>query len=408
MSEEQATPEEVPEPSKKTGRFFVSLIVLLLIGLTAAAAYLRESDFLQNLIAKDEWASRLIANLHPVFMLIPIGIALMVVLIEIFGWLSFGKWKPVTVFALFLTVMISILACLSGLVLMQLEGISGSDWTQYMWYGIGATSALALAFIFKIWGKNRNGRGFLYAIFLLGGISLLGYGGYTYGQKVHGYNLVPSRDEVKSPFMQKNEMERMTTEITELEAAAATMTTDLSTKDQKIAEVTAVQSQVHAALVAEQNKLKASSKQVAELQGKVAAGEKLLQESKTLAEQLKQELENLKKQQTELQQKAAAAEAAQQKAVEVAQAAEAQQQAAQEAAQQKAAQEKAAKKAAKRAAEEAKADATAKQQATEKAALLKAAQDLKAKQEAEMLKQVKEKAQQKVEEVEEAVKDAVE
>ncbi len=328
MSEEQTASAELEEPEKiqkqgKVGRTFVTLIVLILAIGTAVLAYLKDSEWIQGLLTSDEWVSRLIGNLHPVLMLIPIGLILLVVLVEILGWFSFGKWKPVTLFALFLSVITSIFAALSGLVLMKLEGNSGPEWTQYMWYGIGVMGALTLSFLCKIWGKNGNGRGFLYAIFLLGGAAALGYGGYTYGQKVHGYSLIPSTDDIASPFQNKIAMEKMSASIAELEASGEQMKTEISTKEQKITELSEVQKKTETnyrselqqrttaeksnkdlktQIQAAQTKISAAEKKAAQAEKKAAdIQKKFVAAQKSVAEAQKQNAEG-KKRENKLQQ----------------------------------------------------------------------------------------------------------
>ena len=274
-TKEQQNPEEVIEPKKgKASRIFVTLAILVPTIAVAVLAYLKDRDFFQNFLTQDEWTAQLIANLHPVLMLFPIGLFFLVVLVEILGWFSLGKWKPVTLFALFLGVFISILAAASGLVLMELEGNDGPQWTQYLWYGIGAMAAFALAFIFKIWGKDGNGRGFIYAIFLLGGAAALGYGGYMYGQNVHAYTVVPSPKEIKSPFGNHLLRKEMSAEIETLEAGAAEHELKLSAKQEEIVSLTSVKTALEGQVKTGKTKLTAEASKAKELNNKLVAAMK--------------------------------------------------------------------------------------------------------------------------------------
>jgi len=299
MSEEQVNPEDEAPAEKaaqpgKAGRKFVSFVVLALAAVTAGAAYLRNGEFIQNLLTKDESMSRLIANLHPIFMLLPIGLILMVLLSEIFGWLSFGKWKPMNVFALCLAVITAILAALSGVVMMLLDGNSGDSWTQYLWYGVGAAAALSVAFVLKIWGRNGNGHGFFYAIFLLGAAGLLGYGGVHYGKKVHSYSLVPSEENSGTPFGWKKEMTKMGSDISELESAGEEMKSDLSEKEQKIAETSKSLETMKQAYQGEQKKRAKVETDAAALKAKVDESAKQIKQKDAQAMKLQNELNKAK------------------------------------------------------------------------------------------------------------------
>jgi len=276
----QNSPESKPG---KASRVFLTLLTLGLAVTTAVFAYLKDGAYFQDLLAKDAWTSQLIGNLHPVLMLLPIGLIVLVVLVEILGWFSFGKWRPVTLFALFLVVMTTVLAAASGLVLMKLEGNAGPDWTQYLWYGIGAMGAFAFAFICKIWGKNGNGRGFFYAIFLLGGAAALGHGAYHYGQKVHSYSLVPSRDTITTPFGNKLVREKLTTDISALEASTEKLEQGLVKKDQEIATVTSAKQTAETNFMGEQKKVAAAQKNIADLNQKMAAAQKKSSEAEKKA-----------------------------------------------------------------------------------------------------------------------------
>jgi len=200
MSEEQANPEESAPQRGKAGRMFVSIIVLLLAGGTAAAAFLRENAFIADLLAKDEWIATVVGNFHPLVLHLPIGIIFLVITTECLGWISFGKWKPVTSLALFLAVVMGCLACITGLVDMQIGGFAGKAWEDHMWSGIIFVSLLSLAFLFKIWGENSNGRGFLYAISLFAAGGAMGFGSHIGGEKVHGA-LFPEKKEDKAPVV---------------------------------------------------------------------------------------------------------------------------------------------------------------------------------------------------------------
>jgi uncharacterized membrane protein len=298
--------------SGNVGRIFLSLLTLGLAAASVVLASLKDGEFFQDLLLLDGWKSQLIGNLHPILMLLPMGLIFMVVIVDVLGWLSFGRWKPATLTALFFIVMTSVLASLSGLVLMKLEGNSGAEWSQYMWCGIGATGSFALSFICKIWGKGGNDRGIVYAVFLLCGTAALGYGGYVYGQKVHAFTLIPSETELTTPFGNQTVREQMSALIIELDASNEELEGGLVKKDNEISQVTSAQNSAEESYRGEQKKLVAAEKSVGELKLNVLAAQKKTIETlkqieagnkeksmlQKQIENLKAEIEALKKQAT--------------------------------------------------------------------------------------------------------------
>jgi uncharacterized protein YhaN len=306
------------------GRILLTILVLALAATTAAIAYLREGKFVQELLAKDEWMSQLIGNLHPILMLFPLGLILLVLLVEVLGWLSFRKWKPVTVLALFLVVITTVLASVSGLVLIKLEGNSGSDWTQYLWYGIGAMAAFALSFLCKIWGQNRNSSGIFYALFLLGGIAALSYGGYIYGQKVHAYTVVPSPDGLTTPFGNHKVRKQMNASIAELERSKFRMEALYSKQEgvinlnnsaridavdkfrseqQKVAKVQKDITELNKGIKVSQQKATEAQQEITELQTRVTAAQKQTTEAQKKTEAARKEVETEQGKVAEVQKK---------------------------------------------------------------------------------------------------------
>jgi uncharacterized membrane protein len=292
-----------------SARIFLSILVLALAGTTAAFAYLRDGDFVQDLLVKDEWISQLIGNLHPILMLLPLGLILLVLLVEVLAWLSFKKCKHVAGLTLFWVVITTVLASVSGLVLMKLEGNSGPDWAQYLWYGVGAMAAFALSYICKIWGRNRNGSGIVYALFLLGGIGALGYGGYIYGPKVHTYAVVPSASELTTPFGNQKVREQMSASIAELEESKIMMQAGLSKKEEAIALSNSARETAENKFRGEQEKVAMAQKDVVKLNEGMKASQQKAAQAQLLITELKTQLTDAQKQTAEGQKKVQAGNA---------------------------------------------------------------------------------------------------
>ena len=305
--------ENLPKPGK-AGRIFLTLIVLTLVTISAIFGYLYDQSFVQDLLAQDTWMTRLIANLHPIFSFFPLGLLLLVVLAEIGGWLSFGKWRPATRLPLFLAILIGSLTAVSGFIFMNLEGNTGAGWQQYANYGLGSLTALSLAYLCKIWGKFGNGRGFFYALFLLSGVGAIGYGGYHFGQQVHGYTVTP-QDDLGTPFASIRHQENLNRKISALQETESTLRSDLTVKDQSISTLNEEKLTLTTQLQTEQETLATTRETLGNLEKSLtesqAAQEKALADlaqSRLEAQQAQQEAQTLKAQAEDTRKQIQAAE----------------------------------------------------------------------------------------------------
>ncbi len=50
---------------------------------TCLSIFLRESDFIQGLLMKNEWISTVLGNFHPIILHLPIGIVFLVTSMEV-------------------------------------------------------------------------------------------------------------------------------------------------------------------------------------------------------------------------------------------------------------------------------------------------------------------------------------
>jgi hypothetical protein len=121
---------------------------------------------------------------------LPIRIIFLAVAMEVFGWLSFGRYKPRTTLALFLAFVGGTLACVSGMFWLKTGGYSADEWAddmfKHMWMGIIFVGVLGLALITKIWARPGGGAGPVYAILLFGTAGVMGYGAHFGGLQTHG------------------------------------------------------------------------------------------------------------------------------------------------------------------------------------------------------------------------------
>lgn len=145
------------------------------------------SEFLNS----PTWFAELSGNLHPVVLHLPIGILSLVVLMEVSGWLSFGRYQPRTGLPLGVAFVTGVFACLSGFLDMQIDGMTQEVWVDHMWAGIAFAVVLGFAALAKLWSVRVQLKKAVYPVLLLAATGVMGYGAHLAGEEVHG-KLVPA------------------------------------------------------------------------------------------------------------------------------------------------------------------------------------------------------------------------
>ena len=191
MSEEEQfnydLEDDLVEKGSAAGLVFLTLLIFALVGITVAMPFVGKED--PELISKVIPAEKFVqitGDFHPLILHLPIGIAFLVFSSEVFGWLSFGRFKPKTGLALFLGVITAVFACITGYVSMDLNGYQGEAWENHMWGGVIFAGVLGLAYLAKLWGARNGTHGPIYGILLIASMGALGYGAHIGGEKIHG------------------------------------------------------------------------------------------------------------------------------------------------------------------------------------------------------------------------------
>lgn len=219
MEEEIDLTEEIDESGAEkrgwVGRAFVTLIVL---AITAGLVYLpfwAKQDPLASVLESDAWWVPNVGEYHPLLLHLPIGIIFLAVAMEVFGWLSFGRFKPKTGLALFLAFLGGTLACVTGLFDLNEEGIVANDWSddmfKHMWMGIVFVGVVGLAFLMKLWAKPDGGHGPVFAILLFGSAGVMGYGSHFGGLYTHSED--PIANTLKGLELIRDDMEVVEEEV---------------------------------------------------------------------------------------------------------------------------------------------------------------------------------------------------
>ncbi len=193
MDEVSNSPEETENAEVKNGGVawpsFVTLFVLTVIGGLVFLPFYAEQNPLKEILDSDAWWVPNVGEYHPLILHLPIGIVALTVFMEVCGWLSFGRYRPMTGVGLFLAFLTGVFACVTGIFDLKVEGMAHENWDhdmfKHMWLGIIFVGILGLAFLAKIWGRRNGGRGPIYGILLFGAAGVLGYGAHFGGLETH-------------------------------------------------------------------------------------------------------------------------------------------------------------------------------------------------------------------------------
>lgn len=227
MDEEKTLPDGIEEDAADkrgiAGPFFLTLLVLASVGGLAympsyfEQAFKADGGWLAAEAGKQTgWWVDNVGDYHPLILHLPIGIIFLAVVMEVFGWLSFGRYKPRTTLALFLAFVGGSLACVSGMFWLKTGGYAADEWAddmfKHMWMGIAFVGVLALAFVTKLWARPGGGAGPVYAILLFGTAGIMGYGAHFGGLQTHGSDPVKTTLEGLGLVGQKADEKKAETE----------------------------------------------------------------------------------------------------------------------------------------------------------------------------------------------------
>ncbi|NNC88901.1 MAG: hypothetical protein HKN82_10635 [Akkermansiaceae bacterium] len=158
------TPEDGERQKSSAGLVFVTITALLMaMGVAILPVWLGGAG---KAVETDVWQT-FYGDLHPLLLPIPIGVFVLILLMEVCGLLSFGKWKPHTTFPLFVGVVTAVLAVIAGNFLhLRTNGSDGATY-HHIW-GFTVFSVLAiLTFVSKIWSNHSGAKSPMYGILLL-------------------------------------------------------------------------------------------------------------------------------------------------------------------------------------------------------------------------------------------------
>ena len=189
MSEETQAPEETTEPAKegKVGLTFLTIFILALVGALVFMGLKGSEGEVGKFLIADGLYHEVCGNMHPLVLHLPIGIVFLTVVMEALGWISFGKYRPVTTVGLFFAIITGALACVTGYIDMHMDYNPQSEtWNDHMWAGIAFVGVLSLAFLSRIWSPEKGGRNPVYAILLLIAAGVMCFGSHIGGEEIHG------------------------------------------------------------------------------------------------------------------------------------------------------------------------------------------------------------------------------
>jgi uncharacterized membrane protein len=193
MDEASHSPEnqehEEIEKGGIAGPIFLTLFTLVMIAGLVVGLVFRDHEVIQKLFVAPEWWVANIGEYHPIILHLPIGIVFLTLTMEVCSWISFGRYRPVTVVGLFFAFLTGVLACVTGFFDLNVGGYQAAvwddPWFQHMVFGVIFVGLLGLAFLAKIWGRRNGSRGPVYGILLIGAAGVMGYGAHIGGVKIH-------------------------------------------------------------------------------------------------------------------------------------------------------------------------------------------------------------------------------
>ena len=200
MDKESHSPEKFNSPEKyenedaedasAVGPIFLTLFVLTVIGGLIYLPFYMEQDPMLEILNSGQWWVSNVGEYHPLILHLPIGIVFLTLVMEVCCWFSFGKYRPRTAVALFLAFITGIIACVTGVFDLSVEGWKAEEWDddmfKHMWVGIGFVGVLGFAFLAKLWGSRSGLRGPVYGTLLIVAGGAMGYGAHFGGLATHG------------------------------------------------------------------------------------------------------------------------------------------------------------------------------------------------------------------------------
>jgi uncharacterized membrane protein len=131
-----------------------------------------------------------IGSLHPLILHMPIGIVILVVTLEVLGWMSLGRYKPQTTVPLAIGLLSAVAASILGYLLFMTgdygKGTLDRGIGQHLWGTITFVVLLSAAFTAKIWNVYDGKKPVLYGCLLMAAIGALTLGAHKGAVITHG------------------------------------------------------------------------------------------------------------------------------------------------------------------------------------------------------------------------------
>jgi uncharacterized membrane protein len=168
-----------------TGPIFLTLCGLLVIASLASVPFVAGDpppDGLPDM-------AKFLGRFHPVFLHLPIGMLLLVLVLEIGHFIPRNRAGYSTRMAMFFAAASAVVATILGLLLYYGSGIYGEDQLaqRHLNGGIIFACGMVAAFIVKVWVDIAGGKGtWLYWTLLLGSTGVMGLASHDGGSLTHG------------------------------------------------------------------------------------------------------------------------------------------------------------------------------------------------------------------------------
>ena len=164
----------------------LTIALVILAGALLAMPEMGKTKVGEDLIGNANAYLKVSGNLHPLILHLPIGIVTVILLMDVFGFLSFGRWKPQTTALLFFAVCTAALTNIAGFIWYKLDYTPSEELDDHMWAGLIFSAILTFAFIAKLWSNHQRSRNPLAFILLVLSAVAMGYGAHIGGVRLHG------------------------------------------------------------------------------------------------------------------------------------------------------------------------------------------------------------------------------
>jgi uncharacterized membrane protein len=183
MGDDYLDEEMTGGPKGSAGLMFVTISAVLMAAAVAVLPWIAGGPGAK--VDLNNWTI-FFGDLHPIILHLPVGIFVLILCMELAGFLSFGKWRPQTAFPLFIGVVSAVVSVFCGYFLFLQGDRPADEVSNHLWSSIAFTVIATLAFLARLWANHSGVKSPIYGILLLLAVGMMGYAAHEGGEMTHG------------------------------------------------------------------------------------------------------------------------------------------------------------------------------------------------------------------------------